>query len=191
MAFIPNFPVETDRLRLRPFRHGDVEAVFAYRSREDVARYLFDEAMTREGCTEAVCMRTRQLAWHEEGDRIVVAVERLTDRTLVGEVSLTLRNARGLQAELGYILHPAHHGVGYATEAAQRLVDLGFESGHCHRIFARCDPRNTPSQRVMKRLGMRQEAHFREHALVKGDWSDELVFAILAAEWSARHRHHR
>ena len=39
---------------------------------------------------------------------------------------------------------------------------------------------------LMERLGMRREAHFRENELVKGAWSDELVYAMLASEWSAR-----
>ena len=34
--FMPDYPIETERLKLRPFTRGDVDAVFAYRSREDV-----------------------------------------------------------------------------------------------------------------------------------------------------------
>ena len=52
--FMPDYPIETERLRLRPFTRGDVDAVFSYRSREDVCRYLFDEPMSRETCAEAV-----------------------------------------------------------------------------------------------------------------------------------------
>jgi len=42
------------------------------------------------------------------------------------------------------------------------------------------------SARVMERLGMRQEAHFREHAHFKGQWDEELFFAILDREWFDR-----
>jgi RimJ/RimL family protein N-acetyltransferase len=38
----------------------------------------------------------------------------------------------------------------------------------------------------MERLGMRREAYFREHMLVKGQWDEELIYAILASEWKAR-----
>ena len=37
----------------------------------------------------------------------------------------------------------------------------------------------------MKRLGMRQEAHFKESLWFKGEWADDVVFAILAREWGA------
>jgi RimJ/RimL family protein N-acetyltransferase len=38
----------------------------------------------------------------------------------------------------------------------------------------------------MERLGMRQEAHFRESEIFKGEWGDELVFAMLEEEWRDR-----
>jgi RimJ/RimL family protein N-acetyltransferase len=186
MEFVPTYPIESGRLRLRPFTRGDVEAVFAYRSREDVARYLFDEPMSRESCAEAVQLRTGQTAWAAEGDRIVLAVERRDDLVLLGEVSLILRGLGARQAELGYILHPDSHGRGYATEAAAMVLGLGFAAAGCHRIYARCDVRNGPSRRVMERLGMRREAHFREHMLVKGAWNEELVYAVLEDEWRSR-----
>ena len=51
--YAPDYPLETPRLRLRPFNRGDVDAVFAYRSRADVAEYLFDQPMSHEEVTEA------------------------------------------------------------------------------------------------------------------------------------------
>ncbi len=57
-----------------------------------------------------------------------------------------------------------------------------------HRIAGRCDGRNIPSARVMERLGMRREAHFRENEIFKGEWGDEFVCAILEHEWRARRR---
>ncbi len=53
----------------------------------------------------------------------------------------------------------------------------------CHRIFARCAARNESSAKLLKRLGMRLEAHYREHALFQGEWDEELHFAILDREW--------
>jgi RimJ/RimL family protein N-acetyltransferase len=162
MSVASDFPIHTIRLVLRPFTRGDVDAVFAYRQREDVARYLFDGEMSRESCAEAVQLRIRQLDLIEEGDRVVLAVER---------------------REGGYILNPKFHGQGYASEAVSALIALGFQRFAMHRICARCDPRNAPSYRLMERLGMRREAHFRGNALVKGAWADELVYAVLADEW--------
>jgi RimJ/RimL family protein N-acetyltransferase len=63
------------------------------------------------------------------------------------------------------------------------MLDLGFKHFRFHRVFARCDARNRRSADLMRRIGMRLEAHFREHALFQGEWDDELHFAILDREW--------
>lgn len=183
MTVASDIPIHTARLVLRPFTRGDVDAVFAYRQREDVARYLFDGQMSRESCAEAVQLRIRQLDLIEEGDRLVLAVERREGGEMIGEISLIWRNAAAQQGEIGYILNPKFHGQGYAGEAVSALITLGFQRFSMHRICARCDPRNTSSFRLMERLGMRREAHFRGNALVKGVWADELVYAVLADEW--------
>jgi RimJ/RimL family protein N-acetyltransferase len=183
MEFTPTYPIETARLRLRPFTRGDVDAVHAYRSREDVTRFLLDEPMSREACAEAVQARVGQTAWVEEGDKIILAVERKDDAAMIGEVLLMLRSVASRQGEIGYIFNPDHFGRGYATEASRTLVALGFDTAGVHRIYARCHVLNEASRKVMERLGMRQEAHFREHNFVKGAWDDELVYAILEDEW--------
>jgi RimJ/RimL family protein N-acetyltransferase len=38
----------------------------------------------------------------------------------------------------------------------------------------------------MERIGMRREAHFRDHAQFKGAWDEEMIYAILEDEWRAR-----
>ena len=182
MQLSPSYPLETDRLRLRPFSRGDLDALYAYRSRSDVCRFLSDDPMSKAACAEALQARINQTGWAEEGDRILLAVERKADLAMMGEVMLTLRSVPSRQAELGYILHPHYHGEGYATEAGRAMVGLAFTAG-IHRTYARCDARNDASRRVMERLGMIQEAHFREHIFYRGAWAEERVFAVLEQDW--------
>lgn len=187
MALHPDYPLTTERLRLRPFTRGDVDAVFAYRSREDVARYLFDPPLSHEECTLAVQQRCTQLALEAEGDRIILAVETKDGGQLIGEVSLIWRSVEARQGELGWIFHPDYHGRGYASEASARLLRLAFHEADLHRVYARCDAGNDGSWRLMERLGMRREAHFREHALFKGGWDSEFYYALLRREWFSLH----
>ncbi len=192
MALHPDYPLTTERLQLRPFTRGDVDAVFDYRGREDVARYLFDAPLSRDECALAIQQRATQFAFVEEGDRIILAVERAEDGVLVGEVSLIWRSQEGRQGELGWIFHPDHQRRGYAGEATGCLIDLAFGPADLHRVFARCDARNDRSWRLMERLGMRREAHFREHGLFKGGWDEEFYYALLRREWlAARHSGNR
>jgi len=181
----PELPLRTERLVLRPFNRADVDPVFAYRQREDVARYLFDSPMSRETCAETVQSRIRQVSFYEQDDRITLAVERASGSEMIGEITLIWRSVTDRQGEVGYILNPDFHGYGYATEAVRALITLGFSDLALHRVYARCNPANTPSYRLMERLGMRREAHLREHRLIKGSWDDEYIYAVLVSEWPA------
>lgn len=185
MDYSPTLPILTGRLRLRVFTPADVDAVFDYRRREDVTQYLTDPPMNRQRCAEIVGARIGQSSLAAEGDKIFLAVERRSDSVILGEVTLILRNLEARQGEIGYILHPRHRGQGYATEAARALLELAFDGASLHRVYARCDVRNAASFGVMERLGMRREAHFREHALFKGAWDEEFIYALLAQEWRA------
>ena len=80
-------------------------------------------------------------------------------------------------------MHPDHQGHGYATEAAEAMLALAFDTYGLHRVTGRLEPRNTASARVLERLGMRKEAHLIENEWVKGEWQSEAVYAILAREW--------
>lgn len=186
MALHSDYPLRTDRLLLRPFTRGDVDAVYEYRRREDVARYLFDVALSREECALAIQQRIGQTALEQEDDKIILAVELPQTGALVGEITLILRSVDARQGEIGWIFNPDYQGNGYATEAASALLDLAFGPGDMHRVMARCDVRNDPSWRLMERLGMRREAHFREHAIFKGEWDQEYIYAILRREWLGR-----
>ena len=186
MLLYPDYPLRTERLAMRPFERRDVEAVYDYRRRDEVARYLFDHPLSKDECALAIQQRIGQTAIKEEGDRIVLAVELAQTGLLIGEMSLILRSANARQGEIGWIFSPDYQGRGLATEAATCILDLAFGPGDMHRVMARCDARNTGSYRLMERLGMRREAHFKEHAIFKGEWDEEYLYAILAREWRER-----
>lgn len=176
-------PIETERLRLRRFARDDFDALAAIQSRPEVARFLYWEPREREEVEPALASFIAGEEIEDDDDVISLAVERREDRALLGYVSIWLRSREHRQVEIGFVFHPDAQGQGYATEAARALLVLGFEHLGAHRVFGRTDARNHGSAALMRRLGMRQEAHFREAEIFKGEWGDELVFAILEDEW--------
>ncbi|ONI80213.1 GNAT family N-acetyltransferase [Saccharothrix sp. ALI-22-I] len=177
----PDFPIRTRRLTLRPFTLDDHAALQSWQSRPDVVRYLYGDVRTPEDTSERLA-RDMSVTWPEkEGENLALAVEK--DGEVIGEVVLKYRSEAHRQGEVGYTFHPDHHGNGYATEAAAAMIDLGFKNLGLHRIVASCDAFNEPSWRVMERLGMRREAHFRHNEIFKGAWGEELIYAILEDEW--------
>ena len=88
---------------------------------------------------------------------------------------------------IGWTLGKTYEGNGYATEAARALLDYLFGILGFHRVYALTSPKNRKSRRLMERLGMRREAHFRKNCFDGDRWEDEYAYAILAEEWSTHH----
>ena len=182
----PSYPIATDRLLLRPYQAEDLEALHDLERRAETARYLYNDPLSREETKALLDRRMKLVAIDDDGEEIVLAVELRTTGTVIGHVNLELTSREHRQGEIGYVMHPDHQGHGYATEAAGVMLRLGFEELGLHRIVGRLDARNAASAAVLERLGMRREAHLRENEHVKGEWVDELVYAILAEEWRRR-----
>jgi RimJ/RimL family protein N-acetyltransferase len=180
------FPLRTERLELRPFVDDDLDALFAMQSDEAMTRYLYWGPRSRDQVREQLERFKGMTAFDDESDAIRLAAVLSGTRIVIGDISLRRTSRDYAQGELGYVLHPAHHGRGYATEASEALLRLGFEVLGLHRIAASADARNAASIHVMERLGMRREALLRENELVKGEWSDEVIYAMLATEWEQR-----
>lgn len=177
-------PLVTERLVLRPFRESDLEDLYAIQSRADVARYIPYEARDKQEVADSLAKFIKNDRIGPENRALAIAVERTSDQRLIGTLTFW-RDPEHRQGEVGYVFHPDAQGHGYATEAVTAALDLAFGALDVHRIYGRVDARNRPSAALLGRLGMRQEAHLRENEWFKGEWSDELIFAVLAAEWAA------
>jgi RimJ/RimL family protein N-acetyltransferase len=180
------FPITTARLHLRPFVPEDLDDLHAIQSREDVTRYLYWGPRSREEVAEKLAERTAMTRLDKEGDSLLCAVVLPGSGTVIGDVNLWWRSAEHRQGEIGYVFHPDHHGHGYAGEAATEMLRLGFEGLGLHRIIGRADGRNAASARLLEKLGMRREAYFVQNEFVRGEWTDEVVYAMLASEWADR-----
>lgn len=184
----PAYPIHGDRLLLRPLTGRDADALLAYRGREDVCRYVPFEPMTREGITERLAGWWARTELTGEGQSLTLGAEVRQSGELAGDSVLFWHSREHAGGEIGYVFNPSLGGRGYATEAVTMMLRLGFEELGLHRITARIDERNEPSARLARRVGMRQEARLVENEFFKGEWSNELDFAMLAAEWHAAHR---
>jgi RimJ/RimL family protein N-acetyltransferase len=179
-------PIETTRLTLRRFQEEDAESVLDLYGDPDVVRYLYTEPLQPDGLRASVDRRLQSPRLEAEGDVLELAAELRSTGQFVGAMTFFYRSTAHSRGEIGYTIAPGFTGQGFATEGAAALLRLGFETLGLHRVEGQCDVRNLASARVMERIGMRREAHFLENELVKGEWTDAFVFAMLAQEWSGR-----
>lgn len=176
-------PLETERLRLRAFERGDVEAVASYHTLPASQRYGVRHVRYPSDVADAVGIMRAQVSLQRPGDMLAMAMVRKGDGRLIGQVLLHWSDATAGQAEVRFLIHPAFSGQGYLTEALTAVFDLAFTQFRIHRLMVRCDGRSHHSAKLMQKLGLRLEAHYREHALFQGEWDEELHFAILDREW--------
>jgi RimJ/RimL family protein N-acetyltransferase len=186
LAAVP-WPLRTTRLEIRRATGDDVATTWPYRRLPEVSEWMTGGMGSLEEYTEKFGDPVRlaktlilELGGEVVGD-LMVAVE---DGWAQSEVR---DQARGVQAELGWCLAPAHQGRGLAGEAVRELLRLCFEDLGLRRVTANCFAGNEASWRMMERLGMRREIATRAESLHREwGWVDGLGYALLAEEWRAR-----
>lgn len=179
------WPKRTERLVLRRAEAGDIDALWQHRGRDDVGEWLGWHPADRADWNASVPARLP--------DTLVFEL----DGRVIGDVMISVGNAWsqrevrdravGVQAELGWTMHPDFEGRGYATEAVREAIRVCFEELGLHRIQAGAFTPNEPSQKLMRRVGMRLESSSVRDALHRDHgWVDGVMYGLLAEEWRRR-----
>ena len=137
-------------------------------------------------CAGGECSAEAGWATYVPGQWFQFALEDRASRALVGDLAFKISEDEPREAEVGFTLAATQHGKGYATEALIGLLDYAFGIAALHRVIAVTDALNAPAAALLKRVGMRREAHFVDNVFFKGAWGSEFLFAVLDREWSAR-----
>ncbi|RSS99064.1 MULTISPECIES: GNAT family N-acetyltransferase [Streptomyces] len=141
------FHLRTERLVLRPWAESDAAdfcALLAERGKEtpDVERIrtAIAELLT---ATEATGIALLPIQRRDEGD-------------FIGYCGLIIGRSSAEEPEIAYELLQRAHGRGYATEAARAVLDAAAATGR-KRIWATVGAWNTPSLRVLEKLGFERD----------------------------------
>ena len=114
-----------------------------------------------------------------------LAVTLADDGRLIAGCGLRCSARNEREGDIGFELAPAHSGQGYATEAARAMVDFGLREMELHRVSSWCVADNTPSVRVLERIGLRLEGRLRDPEYFKGRWWDKSTYGLPSDEWSS------
>ena len=174
-----------ERVLLRRFQLADVAEFVAYRSCEEVARFQSWDAPYRRDEGERFARQMMKRHPDTAGEWFQFVVVLRPAGQLIGDCAAMPHADDSRQCEIGFTIAPKYQGHGYATEAVRLLLGYLFTARGKHRITACCDPRNTASAALLERLGMRREGHLRQSTWAKGEWTDDLVYALLHDEWQS------
>jgi RimJ/RimL family protein N-acetyltransferase len=176
----PEWPLETERLVLRPYEAGDFDFLYRLQSDPEVVRWLYNDTRDEAETRTLLERKVAATELREEGDWMACVV--VADAP-IGDVGFHWLSREHRTGEIGFMFDPHTQGRGYATEAARALVDWAFAAGF-HRVIGRTEARNAASARVLEKLGMRLEGRLVENEWVKDEWQSELQYAILEREWA-------
>ncbi len=169
----------TPRLRLRPFRADDLPALQRYALREYFWRFLPLEPQTTESVKSFLDRRLEDV-WGDGG--YCCAVELMEADHVIGSVRIAVTDAAHRSGDLGYALNDEFSGMGYMTEAVNRVLQVGFQELGLHRVWATADVENTSSWQLMERVGMQREGLLRQNKLMRGSWRDSYLYSILDSD---------
>ncbi|MBT3319553.1 MAG: GNAT family N-acetyltransferase [Clostridia bacterium] len=173
--------IRTEKLTLRPFVMDDIETVHSYISDGENAKYLLFATDSRDD-TKAFIEKAIEDYSEVPLRNYNYAIELNENSKHIGGCSIMI-DADGSEAEVGWVIRKEYWGRGLGTLIAQMLIKHGFEQLGLRRIYAACDSENVGSYRVMEKNGMRREGYFVKSRLSRGQYKDELYYAILREEW--------
>ena len=182
--------IETDRLILRPFREEDAADVLEYLKEPMVNCFACMKLNSLEEAQTAVQERMKDAAY-------TFAIVLKATSKVIGEINAHPESSQPDGAESYvkdtfspcWMLNPAYQGKGYAFEAAHAFFDYLFHQKGARRIYAYTEDYNLPSQKLCKKLGMRQEGIFMEFVSFVNDaegnpiYENTMQWAILKKEW--------
>jgi RimJ/RimL family protein N-acetyltransferase len=166
--------IESEDLIVRNFELRDEQDLCEYMLQRVNAEFEAYPDFTHEKAKSEIEFRAQSDEFY--------AIELKKECKVIGNIYLGIRefNAR----ELGYVINENYQHRGYGSEAAKLILDYMFHQG-VHRIYAECAPQNISSWKVMEKLGMSREAHFRKNVSKLQDsngqpiYWDTYVYAIL------------
>ena len=166
--------LETERLILRRFQESDYEDLYEFLSQLENDEFEGYPGITYENGRE-------HLAYRIQSDEFY-AIELKSSGKVIGNIYCG--NREYASKEVGYIINKNYQREGYASEALRMVIQDNFCKG-THRIYAECDPRNVCSWKLLEKVGMNREAHFRQNIFFHKDdndnpiWKDTYVYAML------------
>ena len=186
--------LETKRLLLRTFREEDAADLYEYLKAPMVHCFACMKVHSLEEAKRAALERAKNSEFYfaivlKETGRVIGEIDAMPETVAPDE-----KNAVQDTFSPCWMLHPDYHGQGYALEAARAFFDYLFSQKGARRIYAYTEDDNLPSQKLCKKLGMRQEGLFREFVTFVKDengdpiYENTLQWAILKKEWDAQTR---
>ncbi|WP_131739401.1 GNAT family N-acetyltransferase [Actinomadura roseirufa] len=177
--FAHSLAADAELRPLEPWQAAEF-ADHAVRVRADIEEYLpWASIVVDEASARAFLQSYADRQAADEGRIYGIWV----DGVLQGGALFRVFDASTGVCEIGVWLGAAARGRGLVTHAVRHMIEWAFRERSMVRVEWLCDPRNTASQAVAKRLDMTHEGTMRAAFEMNGEHRDVQIWAVLATEW--------
>lgn len=179
--YFRDFPVlESERLLLRKLNMTDSQEVQSIRSDERVMRYMDSERHQTLQFSENFI--SENLKIYDQHNGMFWALVEKSSGKFIGDFAFWKIDKKNSRAEIGYTLKPEFWGQAYMKEAMIRILHFGFNELNLHSFEANINPENENSRRLLKKLGFKKEAYFRENYYFNGKFLDSEIYCLLKCD---------
>jgi ribosomal-protein-alanine N-acetyltransferase len=169
-----------EQVVLRELRGTDAASLCALLTTEEVSRFISPPPTTVEGFERFIGWTLRQRA---AGSYACFAVTLHGFDTAIGIFQIRETETGFGTAEWGFAIGSAFWGTGVFQDGAELVLDFAFETLGAHRLEARAAVPNGRGNGALQKIGAVQECLLRKSFLRNGQYLDQVLYAILDADW--------
>ena len=177
--------LQTQRLELTEIRRGDSGSIYEIFSNEEVVKY-YDLSPFKDPNQADELIRLFN-ARIENSSGIRWAIRLNGENKCIGTCGFNSWSPPMRSATIGYDLNRHYWGQGIITEALVPVIQSAFSGtlpcGRINRIQADTVPGNTASEKVLKKLGFKEEGLRRQAGFWKNAFHDLKCFGLLKDEF--------
>jgi len=168
---------------LRELRASDAPSLFALLTTEEVSRFISPPPTTVEGFERFIAWTHRE---REAGKYVCFAVTLKGYDTAIGIFQVRDLNSGFDTAEWGFAIGSEFWGTGVFESGARLVLEFAFGTVGVRRLEARAAVQNGRGHGALLKMGAVQEGVLRQSFEKKGRHLDQVLFAILAKDWTGQ-----
>ena len=177
--------METKRLILRPFQYNDDEDMIQYWVSDPKIQSLYSEPVYTTK-TEVKELLDKYISSYQKKDYYRWAIIEKESRSCIGQIAIFLVDNKNHFCEIEYCIGSRFHRKGYATEAANIVIDYGFRHVNFHKVQVCHKEINIASKGVIAKCGFTYEGTLRDYFYMDNKYVSRLYYSMLKSEWEDR-----
>ena len=183
-SFFSKFPnIDLGNIRLRDLSLRDAENYYKLFADPKVSEHLSDEdvpksiaaAMEDVKFWGSVFYRKQGVFW---------AIGNEKDDQLIGTIGFNSWNFHNKRGEISYDLMSEYWGQGIMTKVVTNVMVFAFSKMDMYRIEARTMEGNDRSQKLLRKIGFKEEGIIKGYRIINGDPKDIALFSLIRPDFS-------